>query len=142
MRCQYAFIKKKHWKKQVYDYQIVILKKLYYRYIYTRNFPEFYDFNSNEMAVEIIDCNIEILKDFFDQEKIETKSNAVYMLDKNTYEKIISYLFTKAKNISLYDISNGKTNLAEAKVLVDFCKNASQKRVDFSKEFVVFEQSC
>ena len=110
--------------------------------IYTRNFPEFYDFNSNEMAVEIIDCNIEILKDFFDQEKIETKSNAVYMLDKNTYEKIISYLFTKAKNISLYDISNGKTNLAEAKVLVDFCKNASQKRVDFSKEFVVFEQSC
>ena len=117
-------------------------EELYYRYIYTRNFPEFYDFNSNEMAVEIIDCNIEILKDFFDQEKIETKSNAVYMLDKNTYEKIISYLFTKAKNISLYDISNGKTNLAEAKVLVDFCKNASQKRVDFSKEFVVFEQSC
>ena len=31
------------------------------------------------------------------QEKIKTKSNAVYMLDKNTYEKIISYIFTKAK---------------------------------------------
>ena len=26
MRCQYAFIKKKHGKKQGYDYQIVILK--------------------------------------------------------------------------------------------------------------------
>ena len=31
-------------------------EELYYRYIYTRNFPEFYDFNSNEMAVEIINC--------------------------------------------------------------------------------------
>ena len=88
------------------------------------------------MAVEIIDCNIEILKDFFDQEKIKTKSNAVYMLDKNTYEKIISYLFTKAKNISLYDISNGKTNLAEAKVLVVFCKNASQKELIFQKNLL------
>ncbi len=111
-------------------------KDLYSNYLFTRIYPDEYDFPEDEKATWISSPYRDIFNDFFDD---NFKNEEVRVIDKETYYKFYYWLEDKLKNTTLYDFVNMDIDEKYVGSLIDTYKNMRDKTIDFETEFVVFQ---
>lgn len=111
-------------------------RDLYSNYLFTRIYPDEYNFPEYEKAKWISSPSSDIFNEFFDG-KFENEEARV--IDKETYYKFYHWLEDKLKSITLYNLVDNDIDEQYISSLVDTYKNMRDKPVDFNTEFVVFE---
>ena len=111
-------------------------RDLYSNYLFTRIYPDEYNFPEDEKAKWISSPSSDIFNEFFDG-KFENEEARV--IDKETYYKFYHWLEDKLKSITLYNLVDNDIDEQYISSLVDTYKNMRDKPVDFNTEFVVFE---
>ena len=109
---------------------------LYSNYLFTRIYPDEYDFPDDEKAEWISSPSRDIFNEFFDG---DFENGDVKIIDKETYSKFYNWLEDKLKNITLYNLIDSDMDEQYVSSLVDTYKNMRDKPVDFETEFVLFQ---
>ena len=109
---------------------------IYHNYLFNLLYP--HDSNDpTEGAKWICTSGINIFRDFFEP-KLE--NDTVMIVEQKTYEKMITWLEEKLKNITLYDVANDeKLEDYEVRELISVYKQIKSAEIDFETEFIVFE---
>lgn len=110
---------------------------LYDNYIFTREYPDTYEFDSDEEAKDIV----EIHNDVFCGKFGMIVEDAAIMLDKSKYEEAYAWAISEASKISLLDIVNNKYDEGKALALIDLCIAMRKTEIDWNTEFVVINYS-
>ena len=136
-----------------YDASIVVFKKktlqniqetlpdcsfgdLYSNYLFTRIYPEEYDFPDDEKAKWVSSPCKNIFSEFFDG---NFDNEEVRIIDEETYYKFYHWLEDKLRNTTLYNLIDSDMDEQYIGSLVDTYKNMRDIPVDFDTEFVVFQ---
>ena len=104
-------------------------RDLYSNYLFTRIYPDEYNFPEDEKAKWISSPSSDIFNEFFDG-KFENEEARV--IDKETYYKFYHWLEDKLKSITLYNLVDNDIDEQYISSLVDtykFRDNAAQKEV-------------
>lgn len=127
-------------KKTLQNIQEVLpdysFKDLYSNYLFTRIYPDEYDFPEDEKAKWISSPFSDIFNEFFDD---NFENEEVRIIDKDTYYKFYYWIEDKLKTTTLYDLVDSGMDKQYVSSLVDTYKNMRDKPVDFETEFVVFQ---
>lgn len=111
-------------------------RDLYSSYLFTRVYPDEYDFPEDEKATWIFSPYRDIFNEFFD-DKFE--NDEARIIDKETYYKFYHWLESKLKNTTLYDFTEDEVDERYIDTLINTYKSMRDKPVDFETEFVVFQ---
>lgn len=111
-------------------------KDLYSNYLFTRIYPDEYDFPEDEKAKWIASPYRNIFNEFFGG---NFENEEARIIDKEIYSKFYNWLEDKLKNITLYNLVDSDMDEKYVSSLVDTYKNMRDKPVDFETEFVVFQ---
>ena len=118
---------------------------LYEDFIFTRLYPDEYEFPSDERGRTIAYLgSIDILSDFYNfyfQKNLTELTDSAIVVDKDTYGKMLYWLENKLKHASLLDICNGKIDENIANAWVCLYKDLKKENINFETEFVVLEYS-
>ena len=109
---------------------------LYSSYLFTRIYPDEYDFPEDEKATWISSPNRDIFNEFFDG---GFRNNEARIIDKETYFKFYDWLEGRLKGITLYDLTEIGTDKQYVDTLINTYKSMRNKMIDFETEFVVFQ---
>lgn len=117
-------------------------EELYDNVIFTRLYPEEYDVPLEESGDVITYSNENIFHEFYKSYYNKTLSDSEsFIVDKETYSKMISWLESKLKKTSLLDIANKNMDENKARELIHVYNDMKAQKIDFTTEFVVFEHS-
>ena len=111
-------------------------RDLYSNYLFTRIYPEEYDFPEDEKAKWISSPCRDIFSEFFDD---DFENEEARIIDKETYCNFYHWLEDKLQGITLYNLVNSDMDEQYISSLVDTYKNMRDTPVDFETEFVVFQ---
>lgn len=111
-------------------------RDLYSNYLFTRIYPDEYDFSEDEKAKWISSSCRDIFNEFFEG---NFENEEARIIDKEMYSKFYNWLEDKLKNITLYNLVDSDMDEQYVGSLVDTYKNMRDKPIDFKKEFVVFQ---
>ena len=111
-------------------------RDLYSNYLFTRIYPEEYDFPEDEKAKWISSPCRDIFSEFFDD---DFENEEARIIDKETYYKFYHWLEDKLRNITLYNLIDSDMDEQYISSLVDTYKNMRESTINFEEEFVVFE---
>lgn len=127
-------------KKTLEDIQEVFpdysFKDLYSNYLFTRIYPEEYDFPEDENAKWISSPCRGIFNEFFEG---IFENGEVRIIDKETYFKFSDWLEDKLRNTTLYNLVDSDLDEQYVSSLVNTYKNMRDNPIDFETEFVVFQ---
>ena len=127
-------------KKTLQNIQEVLpdysFKDLYSNYLFTRMYPEEYDFPEDEKAKWISSPCRDIFSEFFDG---NFENEEARVIDEETYYKFYHWLEDKLRNTTLYNLVDSGMDERYISSLVDTYKNMRDTPVDFNTEFVVFQ---
>ena len=127
-------------KKTLQNIQDVLthcsLRDLYSNYLFTRIYPDEYDFQEDEKAKWISSPSKDIFNEFFDG---DFENGDVKIIDKETYCKFYYWLQNKLRNITLYNLVESSMDEQYISSIVDTYKNMRDIPVDFETEFIVFQ---
>ena len=110
---------------------------LYDNYIFTREYPDTYEFDSDEEAKDIVEIHYDVFCGKFGM----IVEDAAIMLDKAKYEEVYAWAISEASKISLLDIVNNKYDEGKALALIDLCIVMRKTEIAWSTEFVVINYS-
>ena len=111
-------------------------RDLYSNYLFTRIYPDEYDFPEDEKAKWIASPYRDIFNEFF---KGNFENEEARIIDKEIYSKFYNWLEDKLKSTTLYNLVDNDMDEQYVGSLVDTYKNMRDKPVDFETEFVVFQ---
>lgn len=127
-------------KKTLEDIQEVFpdysFKDLYSNYLFTRIYPEEYDFPEDENAKWISSPCRGIFNEFFEG---SFENGEVRIIDKETYFKFSDWLEDKLRNTTLYNLVDSDLDEQYVSSLVNTYKNMRDNPIDFETELVVFQ---
>ena len=127
-------------KKTLQNIQDVLpdysFRDLYSNYLFTRIYPEEYDFPEDEKEKWISSPCRDIFSEFFDD---DFKNEKARIIDKETYRNFYYWLEDKLQGITLYNLVDSDMDEQYISSLVNTYKNMRDKPIDFETEFVVFE---
>lgn len=128
-------------KKKTLQYIQEILQNysfrdLYSNYLFTRIYPDEYDFPEDEKVKWISSPCKDIFNDFFEG---NFENEEARIINKEIYSKFYYWLEDKLKNTTLYNLADGGIDEQYVSSLIDTYKNMRDKPVDFETEFVVFQ---
>ena len=109
---------------------------LYSNYLFTRIYPDDYDFPDDEKAELISSPTRDIFNEFFDG---DFENEEARVIDEETYYKFYHWLENKLRNTTLYNLIYSDMDGRYISSLVDTYKNMRDTPVDFTTEFVVFQ---
>lgn len=136
-----------------YNMEIVVFKKktleevqkymkdytfsdLYSDYLFTRLYPDDYDFPDDERAKPIVDLNRNVFKEFFNP---PLNNDIAIIIDEHTYDKMLLWLENKLKTTTLYDLKDDDDYEYDAHIWIMCYKQMKKAKIDFETEFVVFQ---
>ena len=111
-------------------------RDLYSNYLFTRMYPEEYDFPEDEKAKWISSPCRDIFSEFFDD---DFENEEARIIDKETYYKFYYWLENKLRRTTLYNLVDSGMDERYISSLVDTYKNMRDTSVDFNTEFVIFQ---
>lgn len=111
-------------------------RNLYSNYLFTRIYPDEYNFPEDEKAKWISSPSRDIFNEFFNG---DFENEDVKIIDKETYYKFYHWLEDKLRNTTLYNLIDSDMDEQYIGSLVDTYKNMRDIPVDFDTEFVVFQ---
>lgn len=111
-------------------------RDLYSNYLFTRIYPDEYDFPEDEKATWIFSPCRDIFNEFFEG---NFDNEEARIIDKEMYSKFYYWLEDKLKNTTLYNLVDSDMDEQYVCSLVDTYKNMRDKPIDFETEFVVFQ---
>lgn len=127
-------------KKTLQNIQEVLpdysFRDLYSNYLFTRIYPDEYDFPEDEKAKWIFSPCSDLFNEFFDG---NFKNEEARVIDEETYYNFYYWLEDKLKSTTLYNLVDSDMDEQYVGSLVDTYKNMRDKPVDFKTEFVVFQ---
>ena len=127
-------------KKTLQNIQDVLpdysFRDLYSNYLFTRIYPDEYNFPEDEKAKWISSPRKNIFSEFFNG---NFENEEVRIIDKYTYYKFYYWIEHKLKTITLYNLVDSGMDERYISSLVDTYKNMRDAPVDFNTEFVVFQ---
>ena len=127
-------------KKTLQNIQEVLpdysFRDLYSNYLFTRIYPDEYDFTDDEKAKWISSPCKNIFSEFFDD---NFENEEARIIDKYTYYKFYYWIEDKLKTITLYNLVDSGMDERYISSLVDTYKNMRDTSVDFNTEFVIFQ---
>ena len=109
---------------------------LYSNYLFTRMYPEEYDFPEDEKAKWISSPCRDIFSEFFDD---DFQHEEARIIDKEIYYKFYYWLENKLRRTTLYNLVYSGMDERYISSLVDTYKNMRDTSVDFNTEFVIFQ---
>ena len=109
---------------------------LYSNYLFTRIYPDEYDFPDDEKAKWISSPCKNIFSEFFDG---NFDNEEVRIIDEEIYYKFYHWLEDKLRNITLYNLIDSDMDEQYIGSLIDTYINMRDTPVDFNIEFVVFQ---
>lgn len=135
-----------------YDAEIIVFKKktleeiqktlpdctfkdLYSNYLFTRIYPDVYDFPEDEAKWIHSPCK-DIFNEFFEG---KFQNGEVKIIDKETYYRFYNWLENKLKHTTLYNLVNNKIDEYYIDSLIKTYKSMRDITIDFETELVVFE---
>lgn len=113
--------------------------EIYNIYLYTREFPDFYDFDEEETSEGIIDLNLNVFNEYFIKEKME--NDECRLIDKDVYQSFSKWIENKVKTITLYDIATGKISEHQAEIYQRIYLTLQKENIDWNTEYIVFENN-
>lgn len=126
-------------KKTLQNVQEVLpdyyFRDLYSNYLFTRIYPEEYDFPEDEKAKWISSPSRDIFNEFFNS---DFENEDVKIIDEETYYKFYYWLENKLRSITLYNLVDNDMDEQYVGSLVNTYKNMRDIPIDFETEFVVF----
>ena len=128
--------KKKTLEKINEKYPNCSFKDIYSCYLFTRIYPDEYDFPEDEKATWIFSPKKDIFNEFFDG---NFGDNEARIIDEETYFKFYNWLEEKLKGITLYDLTEIGVDKCYFDTLINTYKSMRNKTIDFETEFVVFQ---
>lgn len=136
-----------------YDMKIVVLKKktleeakrmlpdytfsdIYSNFLFSRLYPDEYEFAEDEEGRIISDACTNIFKGFFDP---ELKNDEAIIIDEDKYYEMIAWLEKELSSKTLLDlVCTDGGNVFMLKEMMDVYKQMKVMRINFSTEFVVY----
>ncbi len=136
-----------------YDMEIVVLKKktleeakrmlpdytfgdMYSNFLFSRLYPDEYEFPKDEEGRIIVDTYINIFRDFF---RPELKNDEAIIIDKDVYCKMIVWLEERLKSKTLFDfVCADGGDVCKFKEMMVVYKQMKMASIDFVTEFVVY----
>ena len=135
-----------------YDMNIMVFKKktlermkeewadcsfsdMYSNFLFSRLYPDEYDFPEDEIGRLVYTGNRDILSDFFAQ---KIYNDEAIIIGRNTYNRIIDWIEDKLKSTNLYDLV-WEEDIHQYLELMELYKCLPNEQIDFETEFVVFE---
>ena len=127
-------------KKTLQNIQEVLpdysFRDLYSNYLFTRIYPDEYNFPEDEKAQLISSPCRDLFNEFFDGNFENEEARVIY---EETYYKFYHWLEDKLRNTTLYNLIDSDMDEQYIGSLVDTYKNMRDVPVDFETEFVVFQ---
>ena len=126
-------------KKTLQNIQEVLpdysFRDLYSNYLFTRIYPEEYDFPEDEKAKWISSPCRYLFNEFFDG---NFENGEAKIIDKEIYYKFYYWLENKLRRTTLYNLIYSDIDDQYIGSIIDTYKNMRDKPVDFNTEFAVF----
>ena len=137
-----------------YDGQIIVIKKkvietakkmfsrcsfsdMYSQYLYTREYPEVYDFPNEEKTISVAYFNTNVFREYFKENTLE--NDEARIIDEKTYEEFKKWIEYKVKNTTLFDIETGQITDSQANNYICIYHALQKLNVDWNTECVVFQ---
>lgn len=108
---------------------------IYSNLLFSRLYPDEYDFPEDEIGRCIYSGNRDILSDFFVS---EIYNDEAVFIGRKIYNKIFQWLEEKLRSITLYDLL-WEDDIRQYLDLMELYKCLLEEHIDFETEFVVFE---
>lgn len=137
-----------------YDMEMVVLKKksleemkkllpgctfkdLYKDFLFTRLYPDLYEFSEDEKGRVITFSSKNIFRDFFEP-KLE--NDEAIIIDEETYNRMLCWLEEKLKSKTLYDYTYDENcDYLEFETMIRVYKQMKAEKIVYETEFVVYQ---
>ena len=140
-----------------YDMELVVLKKkslenaqkiwkeytlseLYSNFLFTRLHLEEYEISEDEKGRWIYSCQMRIFDEFFEKEiGRDIENDEVFIINKDTYNKMCQWLENKLKTTTFFDVKDDVDKEYRLSNLTEAYNYMIKEKIDFEKEFVLFQ---
>ena len=135
-----AILKKKSLETAQKIWKEYTLSELYSDFLFTRLHPEEYIIPEDEKGRWIYSCQMRIFDEFFEKEiGRNIECDEVFVIDETLYKKMCVWLKTKLKTTTFFDVKDDINKEYKLSNLTEAYNCMVKEKIDFEKEFVVFQ---